>query len=392
MCASCRVLILVIFLGGFSSFGRTSALSPFLKPLCMDLSLSMTQITGAYSLANIVAGFLLPWVGHEYHRQQASRFTMMFVFLFAISLIGWSWLPNGCSAINFCCMGLIFIGIRLSVQAYGIIEKSMIAAWFSKRRGWATGCSGLVLTLFLSITPSVCYGFSQQMTWRTFTQCLGFLWLLWLPLCWGVRKPNEACVSVPKPLPEQKVRPSCLWIFLCFTFFWKAFQNSGIAFHLVSLCHEFQVDPKKVSIAFIPIAIAAVWVTFASGHFFQRIGSQRSLWIFLVSNVGMLMAIQHFSSPGMINLFIVCTGIYWGINNLIATMVIPELFGISTIGIRHGWAYSAVTLGSALGPFYFGVMKDFFSYQAGLQICTVIVFCLCLIFLKIQKNIPRSKA
>lgn len=392
MYAGCWVLALVIFLEGFSAFGRTSALSPFLKSLCGDLSLSMTQITGAYSFANIVAGFLLPYVGYGYHRQRASRFMMIFVLLFSASLLGWSQLSYRSSIVNFGCMGLLFTGIRLSVQAYRIVEKSMIAVWFSKRRGWATGCSELILTLFLSVTPSICYSLSQQMTWRTFTQLLGFLWLLWFPFCFVIRKPSDIGASSQQPLSGREVQPSRLWFFLLFTLFWKNFQNSGIAFHLVSLCHEFQVDPKRISIAFIPIATEAVLVTFVLGHFFSQIGSKRSLWVFLVSNIGMLVAIQKFSSPGMINLFIACTGMYWGINNVIATMVIPELFGISTISIRQGWVYSAATLGSALGPFYFGVMKDFLSYQTGLQICTAIVCWLCFMFLKIQKNIPCSQA
>ena len=61
-------LTALTFLEGLSAFGRTSALSPFLPSLCSDLSLSITQISGAYMLANLTAGLLLPFVGKFYDR------------------------------------------------------------------------------------------------------------------------------------------------------------------------------------------------------------------------------------------------------------------------------------------------------------------------------------
>ena len=78
-------LVVLTLLEGFSFFGRTSALSPFLPSLCSDLSVSMTQISGAYMLANLIAGLLLPFVGKCYDRAGLADFVKAFVKIFGLS-------------------------------------------------------------------------------------------------------------------------------------------------------------------------------------------------------------------------------------------------------------------------------------------------------------------
>ena len=78
-------LVVLTFLEGFSFFGRTSALSPFLPSLCSDLSVSMTQISGAYMLANLIAGLLLPFIGKCYDRTGLADFVKAFVKIFGLS-------------------------------------------------------------------------------------------------------------------------------------------------------------------------------------------------------------------------------------------------------------------------------------------------------------------
>ena len=67
------VLILITLIEACSGFGRTSSLSPYVKDLCIDLDLTRSQLSGAYTLANLFAGFLLPFIGKFYDKL---RFTI----------------------------------------------------------------------------------------------------------------------------------------------------------------------------------------------------------------------------------------------------------------------------------------------------------------------------
>ena len=112
-----------------------------------------------------------------------------------------------------------------------------------------------------------------------------------------------------------------------------------------------------------------------------------SLGLFLLSDAGMLYAVKHIDVSGMLWLFIACTGIYWGINNIIASMVIPALFGTNRIGALNGFAFGAVSLGSAVGSFFFGIMKDTASYKSALTFCINGVVLLLMWFVLLQKHI-----
>ena len=609
-------LVVLTLLEGFSFFGRTSALSPFLPSLCSDLSVSMTQISGAYMLANLIAGLLLPFVGKCYDRTGLSDFTKAFVKIFGLSfaIIGvpctldadtrsggkltewmteYSWIlllvpldfpgsvrmifstffenrrykllffatgvtvlwgtvfvyivaagldrfllwlcatgyvllllhfivlrsirdrekreiflaipllfiffcasvfvfvvcsdPKGLWGLWVCFIFVLFwmvrklkplrrkwqklqkkletyginfkrlllpllvywrikrsnggthyyrntlwddtlwdkvyfinlmslfiffyqyktasptafgctilffafVGIRTAVQAYTLAGRSCLATHFSKRRGLATGCVQLCVTIITASTPVICYQISQHWTCGMFFCMLSAVWFFVLVICDFL--PNKKLPKTPKTATVQHVFSvdKVLFVFLWLTLFFRNAQNSGIGFHLVPMCRDFGVNAKTVSAAFMPISLLAVGMTFWFGHYFKRLGSRMSLGLFLLSDAGMLYAVKHIDADGMLWLFIACTGIYWGINNIIASMVIPALFGTNRIGALNGFAFGAVSLGSAVGPFFFSVMKDATSYKSALTLCIDGVFWLLCLFALLQNRIKSSEA
>lgn len=470
-------LTVLTLLEGLSAFGRTSALSPFLPSLCSDLSLSMTQISGAYMLANLVAGLCLPLVGRCYDHRELSYFVFLFNLICAGSFVAISkldvgvagrrneyhpvglpkaiigqWLMQGLArvriteamvlswllmfgftglVISFCgnfkikrriakgfifftvfqflstiftptcfsglyplaILWIAFIGIRISVQAYALAGRSVLATHFSKRRGLATGCVQLFLTVVTASTPVVCYNISRHETWGGFFALLGSSFLIAVIIIGkGLpsKKPSQPFEAVPTGNVFGDHR--ALFVFIWIILFFRNAQNSGIAFHLVPMCLDFGVNPKTVSAAFMPISLLAVGMTFLFGHCFKRVGSRTVLGLFLLSDAGMLHAVKHIDADGMLGLFIACTGIYWGVNNIIASMVIPALFGVRRIGALNGFAFGAVSLGSAIGPFYFGVMKDAASYQSALTLCIGGVGLLLCLFALLQNRIQSAEA
>ena len=392
--AAWAVLLIVTLLEGLSGLGRTAAFSPFLNDLCRDLSLSRTQISAAYALAHLATMFVLPSIGRLFDRASFSKFLSIFTILFGVSFVGMS----GLGVFGTIPLASLFIlwlgtfGIRMALHSYSIAGRSTIALWFSKKRGVAMGIYTLFTTLIGSAVPSIAYRLHQHFTWAGVWVSIGLLWLWMLALCPFVVKPppqNVPTVSLP-PSSEEKItyRP-ILFYFVMMTLFFKAFQNTGITLHWMPMCHEFGADAEKVSFGFMPIAVVSITTTFIFGHFFKKITPATVLLLFLSADLGMLCAAKAIAATVGVYGFILFTGLYYGLNNVVATLVLPVLFGVKKIGALHGWAYAFVSFGSSVGSFYFGWMSDRASYQAALSICMVAVSVLILCLFYLRRSLGR---
>lgn len=386
------VLLVVTLLEGLSGLGRTAAFSPFLNDLCRDLSLSRTKISAIYALAHLTTMFVLPSIGRLFDRTSFSKFLSIFTLLFGISFVGMSVLGifGTTPQMSLIILWLGTFGIRMALHSYSIAGRSTIALWFSKKRGVAMGIYTLFTTLIGSAVPSIAYHLHQHFTWAGVWVSIGLLWLWMLLLCPFAAKPppqNVPTVVLPS-LPEKKAtyQPTVFY-FVMMTLFFKAFQNTGITLHLMPMCREFGADAGKVSFGFIPIAVVSITTTFIFGHFFRKITPATVLLLFLGADLGMLCAAKALAATVGVYGFILFTGLYYGLNNVVATLVLPVLFGVRKIGALHGWAYAFVSFGSSVGSFHFGWMSDRASYQTALSICMVAVFVLMLCLFCLWKSL-----
>ena len=387
-------VIFATLIEGLSAFGRSSAISPFLGALCQDLSLSKVHISGAYSLGYLAAGLVLPFLGRIYDRVPLCYFLQGLSGLFGVIWLSFGWGLSALASHPFgCWIGLMlgFIGIRICIQAYGVVRSALIASGWNHCRGLVTACSALIIALIASVYPYFCYQASQRVTWQSACLLFGGLWLLFLiPARW-TGKPITPSVPSKRFQASRIGTKGILFYSILFILGFKHFQESGIAFHLVSMCKEFGVDARLVSASFISITVLSIGVSFIAPPLFRHLGARFILLVFLLSDLGMLYGLHCISKQGMLTLFIVCSGIYWGIHAILTPLVIPSLFNEKKLGALQGAAYAAMSLGSALGPFYFAWMEELYSYQMGLKLCLLIAFLMPLmgLFIKPTSSSPE---
>lgn len=388
-------LIFATLIEGFSAFGRSSAISPFMEALYQDLSLSKVHISGAYSIGYLAAGLVVPFLGRIYDRIPLHYFLQGLIGLFGLI---WLSFGSGLSALAshrfWCWIGLMlgFIGIRICIQAYGVVRSALIASERDRFRGWIAACSGLIIALMGSTCPYLCYQASQRVTWQSACLLFSGIWLLFLiPAQWAA-KPMTLSVP-PNGFQASWIGGSKVIVFYCVLFIlgFKHFQESGIAFHLVPICREFGVDARLVSASFISITVLSIGVSFIAAPLFRHLGARFTLLVFLLADLGMLQGLYCISQQGMLTLFIVCSGIYWGINAILTPLVLPSLFNEKKPGALQGAAYAAMSLGSALGPFYFAWMEELYSYQMGLKLCWLVAFLMPLMGLFIKPASPSPE-
>ena len=365
------ILLVITLIEGFAGFGRTTALSPFLKDLCHDLSLTTAQISGAYTLANLFAGFFLPKIGHSYDHKSPVSFMRFYVCLFGGAFIVLSMLKfrDLHAFFNFCLFALGFAAIRASVHAYAVVGRSTTAVWFDKNRGIAAATSCFILSTIASAVPWMNFQIHKHYEWFQLWLVIGVFWIILLiGTCNFIKKPAH-CETQSKTA-KQKVRGDFIkkpvfWIIMA-ALFLKAFQNTGVAFHLIPMCEDFGANPELVVKSLILVSIITNVITFLCGYFFNKIGSKYSLFLFLMLDCFYLLCLKNIASPYALWGFVFFAGCYWGMNQIVTYMVLPNIFGTKYIGTVNGWASSCMCLGSSLGPFIIGLMKDVSSYNLAL--------------------------
>ncbi len=369
------VLILITLIEACSGFGRTSSLSPYLKDLCIDLDLTRSQLSGAYTLANLCAGCLLPLVGKSYDKYEAQSFLRRYIVSFGGAFFLLSMLPflQLSTFSNFLVFFLSFSLIRLSVHAYAVVGHSMIATWFSQKRGIATGLTCLVLSTIASSMPWINFQLHQSFYWQHIWLVVGICWFCFaLPLCSFIKKPKVISVIKKKDATfeftpiKYLVKQPIFWLILAALFF-RASQNTGIAFHLVPICEELGAPAQKVAFCFMIISLFTILTTFVFGHYLDKWGVKNVFMIFLCADILFLIFFRFITYTGTIYLFILFCGLYWGLSQVLTYMIIPKIFGVKWIGTLSGCATASICIGSSLGPLILGLIKDYHSYVLGLM-------------------------
>ncbi|MCQ2956080.1 MAG: hypothetical protein MJ218_02745 [Opitutales bacterium] len=379
-------LAIVVLIESASMFGRSSAVSPFLNAIHQDLSLSVTQISGAYSLGHLAASFLLPYIGRWYDKTSLCGFMRFFVLLFA-----GTWMLFGAGLIqlanqSYLCLGALggcFIIIRLCIQTFHLVDSAVLASEFDKYKKLAIGCSAIASALVGASCPYICYSISQHINWQRAAFGLGTLWLVFLiPAGWLI-KTRERVSAQPVKM-DNPSKQGILFYTVLFALGFKHFQESGIAFHLVPICTELGINIRYMLMGMFIMTCVSLGITFFAGHIFSRWGWKTTLVLFSLTDIGMLYGIHSIHQLGILPVLVVCTGLYWGISTILPPLVLPKMFSDKKLGALQGMAYSFMSLGSGLGPFYFGWIKDVSSYQTGLRICIGVALLMPLVFLYLK--------
>jgi len=394
------VLILITLIEACSGFGRTSSLSPYVKDLCIDLDLTRSQLSGAYTLANLFAGFLLPFIGKFYDKCTTPNFLRIHIAFFGGAFFTLSMLPYlhfGAFG-NFLVFLLCFSGIRSSVHAYGVVGHSMIATWFAKRRGFATGITCLVLSTIASSMPWVNLQLHQFFRWQHVWLTVAFCWFCFVfPICGFIKKPKHTAYTTKKETSFEldSIKPflkqPVFWLILVALFF-RASQNTGLAFHLIPICEELGASANQVTFCFMIISIFSILTTFIFGHFLEKWGLKNVFMIFFLADFLFLIGLRWIEYAGAIYLYILCGGLYWGLAQIVTYMMIPKIFGTRWIGTLNGCASASTCIGSSLGPLMLGLVKDHYTYSLGLMGFIGIAFMLAISGFFCLKNLKIHNA
>jgi len=387
--------IQAVGIGTFIAFGV------FFKPLLNDFGWSRATLSGAQSMALLVAGFLGILAGRLNDRLGPRVVMTVAGFFFGLGLLLMSGLNSVWQLYLF--YGVI-VGIGLS--AIDIVPLSTIARWFIRRRGMMTGIAKVGTGTGQFAIPLVASLLIVAYGWRNSYIIIGAAAMVLLiaigqllrrdPARYGLSpdgdKESQAAGS---RLAEtglylhEALRTRQFWT-VCLVYLTTMFSLLIIMVHIV--VHATDIGISSTIAAGILSAIGAISMTgrFVMGFAVDRIGNRRSMIICLVLLILAFLWLQLARELWMLILFAVVYGFGHGGTFTVISPIIAEYFGVRAHGALYGIVFFSSMVGGAIGPVVAGYIYDTTeSYSLAFWLCAAVVALALVLILSLRQIRPK---
>ena len=320
-----------------------------------------------------------------------------------------------------------------------LVSRTTLGKWFDRRRGLASGTSGVFVSCGFSAAPLLLSFFIDGMGWRGAWLSLAALvglgmgmigWLFYRDnpeecgLVMDGQVPTPVASYLPRNTPEAKsshapdtpptpskqsavskaaqgygsttrdfTRREAVGTLV----FWavtialasQALTITGITFHIVDIGASVGLPQKQTVAIFLPIAMVSMLTSYLIGIISDR-GQLRVLFIaMMVFEAIGLTGIAHLDRVGLRIFAIVGLGLSGGCFGLLSAVSMPRYFGRQHLGAISGVKMMTLVMASSTGPSLLAIFKALFgSYRWGLYLFAGIP--LAIIFLLIRLRNPQE--
>ncbi|GMH85394.1 hypothetical protein TrST_g865 [Triparma strigata] len=363
--------------------GQSPCIGVIIPSIQTDLNLTLSKITGLYLVATTTSAGCLPFCGSIIKRLGIR----VFVATVSICLAGFCFFIAEVEneiGLLFCFFGLRFFG-QGNLFNISIVY---INNWWCESRGTAMGIAGALVSAFLlGLTPIIMMNLIKSSGWRGCYRYLGaaeiagaaVAFAIWregpekygvLPDGkWeddgknkGVMKHKNSNLNIQQPTDPDRPPPKLTDpTFLTYILSDLLIALTGTAFYF-NLQQIFSdspsISPSIITLIYPIMAFIGIAGRIISGRLID-IYSHRT--VFLSALISNAVALFLIPSMNMSTVFIAAPLMGYGMSasgNIRGT-VHASYYGRANLPRLQSVASSATVLGSALGPFPFGVCRDF---------------------------------
>ena len=376
----------------FSGPGQTYSNSIFIDAYIEDFGWSRSLVSSVYSIATLVAGLIMIFVGRFIDRFGQRVMMVVVGTLFAIACF-WN---SAVSTIWMLSIG--FFAIRLLGQgSMSLIPNTLAAQWFVKKRGFAVSLMALGSFISAMVFPIINTWLIDTWDWRFAWQFWGILLLvIFVPVALlGVRnKPEDIGLEPDGPLKQkEELKPilgsavvkeaeedwtlqeakktRAFWaILICVGI--PSMINTGITFHILSIFGSNDLSPGIAATVLSLMAMVGIPMSFVSGFITDRVQTNYLLLAIFIIEFILLLMLLITNNFFMAILFGIIWGTANGLERISLNVIWPNYFGRKYIGSINGVGVTMTVLGSSLGPLPFGVGFDLFHSYTPVLLASLI--------------------
>lgn len=408
------IIVPVSILGTFAtSPGQTYMISVFNPSFRDALSLSLSQLTGAYMLGTVLASIPQPYIGYWSDRVGIRRMVALVVVLFSLACVFIA------QANSLFMLTLAFFFLRLFGQgALELLSTNMLPMWFRESLGRVSGIKDFIVSLLIAGVPLGVLVVIKQIGWRGTYMLAGAVVLgVMLPVALfiyvgrpedigevveGVDSPQGSVnVELRAPAPEkdftlkEAIRTRAYWILVLSRIAWSAIATA-ITFNLLPIFSELGFSEEAAAGLFSLLMIASAIFLILGGALADLVDLKwlvsGSLGLYSLA-IGALILMP----PAAAILFYTLTlgigqGLYGGLSNTVWV----RYFGRTHLGKIRGSLWTATVAGSSIGPFLMGLGFDRFgNFRFSLIVAASVMAILAVVGLwatppKLRDPIPET--
>lgn len=389
--------------------GSPPGVSPFVDPMIEAYGgLDRASFSLAYTLGTLLTGIITFFIGERLDRLDLRVVCMTIYAAFGLSLVGlgsfdyvYHWLVPESAQAHWIAWSFLFVGFFLSrLTGMGLtmtLCRSMVARWFSDRRGLAVTINGSILSLSFSGMPAVLFWMVDALGWRQTWWVLGSglgIGLVLLSYLFYRRSPEDCGMAVENKegsaedpaqkagsesrfpvyrdfYPKEAAKTLMFWaIILAISL--NGIFGTGVSFHLGSICESAGLSSTMAPTLLISMGIINIFFTLYWGSVSHKTDLRIPLLaLYLGMTIGVLGALNISEFWGQA-FFCLGSGAAWGSFSILLNLPWPRYFGRTHLGGINGLVSATVIVTSAMGPYVFGLSEQVrASYDAGLVFCLV---------------------
>ena len=385
------VLVVVGAMGMMMSApGQTSGVSAFTDHLVDATRVSRFTLSLTYTLGTIGSALLLPKIGIALDRfgtrvVGVGACVVLASGLFLLSSIDTlarlSEARFGLTetAVASSLLVVAFLVVRVGGQgALTITSGNMIAKWFDKRRGLASGLAGIGMACGIAIAPKVFSSVVLEVGWRDAWRliagaviAMGVIALIFYrdtPEACGLHMDGasqETTHHIGDRIPcvetvlnrSQAVRTLSFWT-LTLALATQGLIVTGFTFHLVDLGVDYGREEAETMTLFIPMAIGTTSLGLVLSVLADRGGHLFYGPAMLIFQIVGVLGLASFGTEIGWWCTIVGFGAAGAFFGPIGNVIFPAFFGRPHLGAIAGVRVMCVVLATAIGPPYLALCKD----------------------------------
>jgi sugar phosphate permease len=375
-------VLLFLFAGaGFYSF------SIFIKPLEDEFGWPRASIALTMSIYFIIGGCAGPLVGKLIQAYQEKRIMLIsavgagacYILVSLTRSLGYFYAVYAFLALMSCGMGVLPVS-------------SLLAKWFEKRRGTATGLAMVGISAGGLILAPVMGKITLYMGWKFSYIFIGLLvWILAIPIVLFVIKDNPSemglnpdgatdntnqhgpaahpAVSIESSGAEHEwtmaemVRSRAYW-WIAASFFLAPLAQMGVLQHQVPIIADKGISQTTAATALGLIAGIGALGKISFGRISEILPFQWAIVICFGLQAIAVFMLLYFQALAVVWIYVVIFGFAMGGLVVLMPLTVGKFFGLGGFGLILGTIWMVQALGGALGTFGAGLIYDMFGdYQ-----------------------------
>ncbi|MFW6171563.1 MAG: MFS transporter [Planctomycetota bacterium] len=366
--------------------GQSYGVAAFKDPMRADLEISETSFSFAYSVATLLSGICLPFLGRLVDRYGARR-VLPSIAMF-LGLACW-WMSQASSLID------LYLGFGM-IRSFGqgaltLVSMWIVGEWFVQKRGLATAIAGLGGSLSTVSFPLLNGLLIKTWGWPVAWSMLGcVVWAtLLLPSLFLLRDRPEDLGLHPdgRAFPDghgsdegtsrasggreflpskyswtvtQVVRDLTFWKLLSIPIT-SGMIITGLTFHQVGVLGSRGVSTVAALGLISFQAVIATLCSLPAGWLSDRVAGRRLLsgaMLMLAASSTVVLLMPH---PRFAILYAILLGLHGALIRSTGNVIWLNYYGRTYQGGVRGLAMSAMILAAAIGPLPFALSIDYFG-------------------------------